>query len=140
MKRVRGSWILVLALLALSLVACEGMSQSGVRSSSHSGANGGGLSVEINKVNGSALQEMEVGGGYPGVVLDAEVTLTVGKGSFQIELLGEDDQVTLTLAARDGETVSGRGQMKVDSFGEANYRVTAVEAEDVAYTIDYTYQ
>lgn len=35
MKRVRGSWLLVLALLALLLVACEGLSQSGVRSKSH---------------------------------------------------------------------------------------------------------
>jgi hypothetical protein len=129
-----------LALLVLPLAACEGLSQSGVRSKSHSGMNGGRISVEIKKANGSAEQDLEVESGYPGAVLEADVTLTVGKGSFRIELMGEDGQVTLSLEARNGQTVSGHGQIEVDAFGDASYRVTAVEAEDVAYTIEYAYR
>jgi hypothetical protein len=49
-------------------------------------------------------------------------------------------EATLTLEARDGEQVSGSGSMAVDSFGEASYRVTAVEAEDVEYTIAFVYR
>ena len=128
-----------LGLLVLVLVACEGYSQMGASSSSHEDVNGGVVKVKANKANGSAVQEIEVGSGYPGGMLDADVTLTVEKGSFQIELLGKDDEVTLTLEARDGQTVSGQGQMMVDSLNEASYRVTAGEAEKVEYTIEYTF-
>jgi hypothetical protein len=132
--------LLGLALLVLSLVACEGYSQTGARTSSNQDMSGGALEVGISKANGTAEQDIEVGEGNTGLILEADVTLTVEKGSFQIELLGEDDQVTLTLAARDGETVSGHGQMVVDAFGDASYRVTATEAENVAYTIEYTFR
>jgi hypothetical protein len=73
-------------------------------------------------------------------MLDAEVALSVRSGSFKIELLGADGEVTLTLDARDGQQVRGSGLMAVDSFGEASYRVTAVEAEDVEYTIVFVYR
>ena len=38
------------------------------------------------------------------------------------------------------ESLSGQGQMVVDAFEDANYRVTAAEAENVEYTIVYTYR
>jgi hypothetical protein len=41
---------------------------------------GGDMPVEISKANGTAERSMEV-----------EVTLSVGKRSLEIELLGEDD-------------------------------------------------
>jgi hypothetical protein len=132
--------LLGLALLTLLLGACEGYSQTGARTKSHQGMNGGDLSVKANKANGTAEQDIEVNAGYPGAILEADVTLTVEKGSFKIELLGKDDEVTLTLEARDGQTVSGHGRMFVDSLDEASYRVTANEAENVEYTIEYTLQ
>jgi hypothetical protein len=132
--------LVVLALLALLLTACEGYSQTGARSSHQQGINGGTVTAGARKANGSSTQDIELDeGGFSGPVLEADVTLTVGKGSFKIELLGEEEQVTLTLEARDGQTASGHGQMAVDSFGEASYRVTATEAEDVEYRIDYTF-
>ena len=106
---------------------------------SHQGMNGGNLTTKIKKANGSIEEEIEVDGG-PGLILDADVTLSVERGSFKIELLGENGQVTLTLEARDGQAVSGHGQMVVDTFDEANYRVTATEAENVEYTIEYTFR
>lgn len=139
MRRTRWLVGLGLVLLILVLVACEGYSQSGVKTSSSSNTSGGKLTVRADKANGSIIQDMETAsaGGW---TLDAEVTLTVGRGSYKIELLGEDEQVTLTLEAGAGETVSGQGWMITDAFGEASYRVTAVEAEDVEYTIDYTFR
>jgi hypothetical protein len=128
-----------LVLLSLLLLACEGYSQVGVSSTSYEDMSGGMVKVKAKKANGTAVQEFEVGAGYPGEMLEASVALTVAKGAFLIELLGKDDEVTLTLEARDGQTVSGQGQMMVDSLNEASYRVTAGEAEDVEYTIQYTY-
>jgi hypothetical protein len=138
MRSARVMGLLGLALLTLLLGACEGYSQTGARTKSHQSMNGGDLSVKANKANGTAEQDIEVNAGYPGATLEADVVLTVEKGSFKIELLGKDDEVTLTLEARDGQTVSGHGQMFVDSFDEASYRVTANEAENVEYTIEYT--
>jgi hypothetical protein len=134
-----GRWGLVLA--AVLLVACEGYTVTGAKSSSQQDMNGGTVREQLGKANGSSTQTIEVEGGSV-QVLDADVTLSVGKGTFKIELLGEggDDPVTLVLEAGDGQTVSGHGQMVVDSFGEANYRVTAANAENVEYHIVYTFR
>ena len=130
----------VLGLLVLSLVlaACGGggYTQSGAKTTGHQGTGGGDVTVEISKANGTAKENIE-DAGNPDVELEVDVTRAVGKGSYRIELLGKDDQVTLALEARDGETVSGHGQMVTDSFGEANYRVTAVDAENVDYVLEY---
>jgi hypothetical protein len=128
-------------LCLLLLAACEGYTQSGVRTVENQTMKGGTLSVSIGNANGTATEDIEVGeGSLAGVVLDAAVTLSVGKGSYKIELLGDEDELTLALEATDGQTVSGQGWMVTDGFGEAHYRVTAVEAEDVNYTIEYTFR
>ena len=125
--------------LAVLLAACAGYTETGPKTTSHQGATGGDVTVEISKANGTSSKDIEVEGGSD-LTLEADVTLAVGKGSYKIELLGQDDQVTLALEARDGQTVSGHGQMATDSFGQAGYRVTAVDAENVDYTIQYTFQ
>lgn len=130
-----------LILLAVLLVACEGYSQSGVSSRTRSGLNGGEHRVRVGKASGTAVQDIELEESiYPGDVLEADVTLSVERGMFRIELLEQDDEVTLELEARGGETVSGRGQMVANAFGDASYRVTATEAENVEYTINWTYR
>ncbi len=140
MHKTRGWWRLGLILLLL-LVACEGYSQSGVKTVENQTMTGGSRSVTIGKANGTITEDIEIGtGSLAGLVLDANVTLSVGMGSYKIELLGDDDEVTLALAAANGQTVSGQGWMATDGFGEAHYRVTAVEAEDVSYTIEYTFR
>ena len=129
----------ILALLILALVACQSYTEAGANTSSQRDMNGGQERAGAKKANGTSTKQLEDlpnAGGW----LDAEVTLSVEKGSFKIELLGEDDEVTLTLEARDGEAVSGSGAMAVDSFGEASYRITAVEAENAEYTIVYAYR
>jgi hypothetical protein len=128
-----------LVLLVLLVVACEGYTQTGGRTVSHQTMSGGDLTVSSNKANGTAEQDIEVDVSGE-VILDADVTLSVGKGSFKIELLGEEDGVTLSLEAGEGEVVNGQGWMVTDAFGEASYRVTAMEAEDVEYTIVYTFR
>jgi hypothetical protein len=130
--------LLALGLAAL-LVACAGYTQSGVKSSSQESMDGGSLTVEIDRANGTAEESFEVQAGAD-LILEADVTLAVGLGSYKIELLGENDAVTLTLEARDGETVEGHGQMFTDSFGEASYRVSAANAENVDYQIVYTFR
>ena len=132
----------VLGLLVLSIVlaACggSGYTQTGAKTTSHQGTGGGDVTVEISKANGTAKQNIEAAGD-PGLEMEVDVTLAVGKGSYKIELLGKDKQVTLALEARDGETVSGHGQMVTDLIGEASYRVTAVDAENVDYVLEYTF-
>jgi hypothetical protein len=141
MSKFRWAAICGLVVSLLLLVACEGYTETGARTKSSQDMNGGSLDAQIGKANGTSKQSIEVQGGS-GITLEADVTLTVGKGTYKIELLGEggDDQVTLVLEAADGQSVTGHGQMVVDSFDEANYRVTATNAENVEYTIVYTYQ
>ncbi len=139
MNRSKFAVLIVVALLALALIACEGYTQTGASTQSRQDGSGGSVSARINKANGSATQTIEVEGGE-GLILDSDVTLSVGSGAYKIELLGENDQVTLTLEAQAGQTVSGRGQMVVDSLGEAQYRVTATEAQEVEYSIEYVFR
>jgi hypothetical protein len=138
MRNFRYFLLLGLALV-LFVAACDSYSQTGVRSSSVQDMSGGQVTTSVSKANGTITEGIEVEG-VADLILDANVTLSVGSGSFKIELLGEDDQATLTLEARDGQTVEGQGWMVTDSFGEASYRVTAVEAEDVEYMIEYTFR
>jgi len=138
MRKLALMTLIVLVLLGL-LGGCSSSTQSGVRTSEHQSLTGGDLTVQIKSANGTGTEDMEIEGGS-GLTLDAEVTLSVGSGSYKIELLGEDDAVTLTLEAQGGQTVSGSGWMVVDSFDEASYRVTAVDARDVQYTIAYAFR
>ena len=141
MHRIGVASVLGLLVLSIVVAACggSGYTQSGAKTTSHQGARGGDVTVEISKANGTAKQNIE-DAGNPDIELEVDVTLAVGKGSYKIELLGRDDQVTLALEARDGETVTGHGQMVTDSFGEASYRVTADGAENVDYVLEYSVQ
>ena len=139
MSRVKSASLFSLALLLLLVTACTSYSQTGVKTTSHQDMQGGDVQVRVSKASGSTVQDLEIDV-IPGVVLEASVTLTVEKGTFKIELLGEEDEATLTLEASDGQTVSGQGQMYVDTFGETSYRVTATEAENVEYVIEYSFQ
>ena len=136
MSRTRAIRWVIPACLVL-LVACAGYSEQGIQTSEHQGLDGGDLTVEINKANGSSTKSIEVEAG-PDMVLEVDVTLAVGFGTYKIELLGADDEVTLSLEASAGQTVEGHGQMVTDAFGEASYRVTATSAGKVTYVFVYT--
>ena len=142
MRKPGWIFLAILVLLSRLLTGCEASyTEANSRTSSSQNLKGGELEVKIAKANGTSNKGIEVEGGS-GLTLEADVTLSVEKGSYRIELLGagEDDRVTLVLEAHDGEAVSGHGQMVVDSFDTATYRVTAVEAENVEYTIVYTFR
>jgi uncharacterized protein YceK len=129
----------LLVVFAVLLSACEGYSVMGSRTSSGQTSSGGYVQEGMNKANGTTTKDIEVD--LPmGVVLESTVTLSVGSGSFKIELLDENDGVTATFEAGAGESISGQGWMVPDNFGEASYRLTATEAEDVEYRIDYTFR
>lgn len=136
----KAKWLVVLSLVlvALLLVGCEGYTESNARSSEQHGGSSGNITAHAGKANGTSTKNLEIRDA--GTILDVNVILAVGKGSYKIELLGENDEVTLVLEAQDGQTVSGQGWMVADSFGDASYRVTAVEAENVDYVIEYTYR
>lgn len=137
--RHRRLLLLLGVVLLLFLVACDSYTQSGVRSSNVQDMTGGKVTTRVGQANGTITEEIEVED-ITGLILDAKVTLSVGGGSFKIELLDEDGQVTLALEASDGQTVEGQGWMVTDSFGAASYRVTAVDASDVEYAIEYVFR
>lgn len=127
---------LVLCLLLTTLAACEGgFTTTGERSKESHVGDHGEVEVSIASANGSITKSFETQ--YSGAFVDAQVTLEVEEGTFKIELLGEDGEVTLALEAGAGEQVSGSGTMVTDSFGEAEYRVTAEGAKGVHYLITY---
>lgn len=123
--------------LAIGLVACDGgYVASGSRESSQIGGQGGWVESHIRSANGSATQGIEVAGS--GLRLDTDVTLEVEEGTFTIELLDADGNVTLAVQATPGNPASGRGYMEVD-FDEAEYRVTAEEAKGVHYRMEFAF-
>jgi hypothetical protein len=138
--------VIAVTLLVLCLASCTSMTTSGGSVKAGHSGRAGVLEVSHAKANG--LTTRDVGEDdvelddivSAGDVLEVDLTLAVGKGSFKIELLGQDGQVTLALEARDGETLAGHGQIVVDDSGNVPYRVTAVEAENVDYYMEYTIQ
>lgn len=139
MKIIKGTLLSLSILVMLLLSACEGYSVMGSQTSSGQTGSGGYFQERMNKANGTSTKTIEVD--LPaGVVLESTVTLSVGSGVFKIELLDDNDAVTATFEAGAGESVSGQGWMVPDSFGEASYRVTATEAEQVEYRIDYIFR
>ena len=130
---------LLLLLVVLVLSGCEGYTEMNSSSSEQHDGSGGIVTVSMGKANGSSTKDLETGASGT-EILDATAVLKVGKGSYKIELLGENDEVTLTLEVQGGEALSGVGWMVTDAFGDASYRVTAVEAEDVEYRIEYTFR
>ncbi len=137
-----GKWKLLvvssLLVAALLLTGCEGYTEMNSRSSQQEDGTGGKITVSVGEASGTSTKDLETE--VSGAILDATVTLKVGRGSYKIELLGENDTVTLALEALGGETVTGQGWMVVDTLGDASYRVTAVDAGDVEYSIEYTYR
>jgi hypothetical protein len=129
--------MMLVGLLALALTACQGgyTARNERISESRSGTTGE-IDVHIGSANGSTTKEIEFE--YDDAVVDVEATLEVEQGTFKIEFLGEDEEVTLTLEASSGQKVSGSGYMVTDSFGEGEYRVTATEAGGISYHISYS--
>jgi hypothetical protein len=126
----------LVGLLALSLTACEGgYTTRGERVTMTEVGMGGEIDVQVDSANGSITKDLEFD--CTDCIVDVNVTLQVEQGSFKLEFLGEDDEVTLTLEASPGEQASGSGYMVTDGFGEGGYRVTADEAQGVSYHISY---
>jgi len=135
-KYVVGLSLLVVVLL---LAGCEGYTEMNSSSSEFHDGSGGGVTVATGKANGTSTKDLETAASGT-AILDATVVLKVGQGSYKIELLGENDEVTMELEVQGGQALSGTGWMVTDAFGDASYRVTAVEAEDVEYRIEYTFR
>lgn len=126
----------LVSLLALPLMACEGgYTTNGERTTESHLESRGEIDVQIGSANGNVTKDIEFD--YEDAIVDVEVTLAVEHGTFMLEFLGEDDEVTLALEASLGQQVSGSGYMVTDSFGEGGYRVMATEAEGVSYHISY---
>ena len=129
-----------LSLLVVVLLAgCEGYTEMNSSSSEHHDVSGGAVTVATGKANGTSTKDLETEASGE-AILDATVVLKVGSGSYKIELLGENDEVTMVLDVQGGQALSGVGWMITDAFGDASYRVTAVEAEDVEYRIEYVFR
>lgn len=105
---------LFLSLMLVSLVlltACgSGYTTTGSSERSRITNRSGWLEKSIKKANGSATQEIELD--RSGRRLEATVTLEVSEGTFGIELLDGEGNVTLSLAATAGHPASGSGYME----------------------------
>jgi len=136
MNKSRWCYASLLIVLILLLTACEGgFTATGSSERSHITSNSGWFEKSIKRANGSTTLKIEIE--RPGRRLETNVTLEAGEGTFRIELLDGESNVTLSLEATPGRPASGSGLMTTDSFGDARYRVTAVEAKDVKYRIEF---
>ena len=130
-------WCLGLAIaLALLLAACEwGLTLVGHSERSSISPQGGWMETSTRSANGSAVRDLELE--LSNVRLDTTVVLEVGEGAFHIELLDGKDNVTLSLKATPGQPAEGSGYMETDTFGDAEYRVTAEDAKQVHYRFEF---
>ena len=125
--------------MVLLLAAFEGgFAATGNSERSRTTANRGWIEKSFKKANGSVTQDIELE--RSGRHMEATVTLEVGEGTFHIELLDGQGNVTLSLEATSGRPTSGSGFMETNSFGNARYRVTVVEAKEVTYRIAFDTQ
>ena len=136
LKRIWLFLSLMLVLVVLLTACGSGYTTTGSSERSRITNRSGWLEKSIKKANGSATQEIE--SDRSGRRLEATVTLEVSEGTFGIELLDGEGNVTLSLEATAGHPASGSGYMETDAFGDAKYRVTATEARDVKYRIEFT--
>ena len=126
----------VLITVVLMLSACEGgLTLVGQSERSRLSGQSGWVETTIRKANGSATRDLELG--WSSVGIETTVALEVDEGSFLIELLDGDDNVTLSLEATPGQPATGSGYMETDTFGDAEYRVMAVQAIGVRYRFDF---
>jgi hypothetical protein len=101
----------LLIALVLLLAACEaGFSATGSSERSRITVNSGWIEKSFKKANGSATQKIELD--WPGRRVEATVTLEVGEGTFHIELLDVEGNVTLSLEATPGRPASGSGLIR----------------------------
>jgi hypothetical protein len=120
----------------LLLSACgKGFIATGVSESSQFDRNNGWLEKSYQQANGSTIQEIELG--RPGRTLSIDIALTLGEGAFQIELLDVHGDVRQIIDGTPGQTVNSFGVVETGPFGNAKYRVTAVEATDVKYRMEF---
>lgn len=123
-----------LFLVLMITLACY--TATGTAEKSRMTEEGGWIENSIQKVNGTNTEEIETQ--YSNVRLDTEVTLEVAEGTFTLELLDKNGDVTLTLKATPGNPASGAGHLDTDALGRAKYRVTAEEAKGVNYRFEFT--
>ncbi|WP_375514164.1 hypothetical protein [uncultured Nostoc sp.] len=67
--------------------------------------------------------------------LNTEVKLEVGRGTVYLELLDDKGQPTSSLVATPGKPALGKGYLVTDVSSAVKYRITAIEAENIAYSL-----
>lgn len=128
---------LLWVVLVLLLTACQGgLKASGVAEQWQFSSKSGWIEKSMATADGSAIQEFDLG--RPGRRLYATVTLEVGAGKFTIELLDANGMMNYWVEATPGQPAMGQGFLDTGPFGKAKYRVTAEEAEDVKFRIEFT--
>ncbi|MEH2069092.1 MAG: hypothetical protein V7K47_13180 [Nostoc sp.] len=70
--------------------------------------------------------------------LNTKVTLEVGRGTVCLELLDDKGQPTSSVVSTPKKPALGKGYLVADASSTVKFRITAIEAENIAYglTID----
>lgn len=67
--------------------------------------------------------------------LETEVKLEVERGNVRLELLDNKGQPTVSITSTPRQTVLGKGYLVADASGLIKYRITAIEAENINYSL-----
>lgn len=73
----------------------------------------------------------------PATVIVTNVSLTVKKGSYKIELM-ENEKPVITLASQEGKTVSASGRLNMSEDGTLQYKVTAKKAKGILCDLSFS--
>jgi hypothetical protein len=95
------------------------------------------VNINIASANGGPkINSLQVN--YPkATILLAAVTLAGKSGYYRLELM-ENGKPTLAISVKDGKTGIGNGRVGVNASGAIQYRVTAINAQDVTIEIFFT--
>jgi hypothetical protein len=128
-------WMMVALIAGLSMVilACG----TGYSTTHQRFGNRGKVIVNIESVNGSREDQVEIDEDFSWDTVTLNITVEVESGNYSAVFIDDEGQ-SLSLEASPGNPASASTQMEVDASGEITLQSEGESVEGVKITIDYS--
>jgi hypothetical protein len=128
-------WMMVALIAGLSAVilACG----TGYSTTRQRFGNRGKVIVNIESVNGSREDQVEIDEDFSWDTVTLNITVEVESGNYTAVFIDDEGQ-SLSLEASPGNPASASTQMEVDASGEITLQSEGESVEGVKITIDYS--
>jgi hypothetical protein len=128
-------WMMVVLIAGLSaiILACG----TGYSTTHQRFGNRGKVIVNIESVNGSREDKIEIDEDFSWDMVTLNITVEVESGNYSAVFI-DDEGESLSLEASPGNPASARTQMEVDASGNITLQSAGEGVEGVKITIDYS--